>query len=188
MTTEPVRVDASRIAALHHPLRRRLVELMSLNGPATASQLAQHTDQHVGNVSHHLKMLHKAGLIEAAPELARDKRERWWRHVPLAMSWSVADMTSSADHMIAEAAEQENLTHHVEKVRQWFDRRDSYATDWVRAAYSTDKWLQLTPDELDELGRRLVEVVREFAEEVRTDDGRVREPVFIFSYAVPAQP
>ena len=48
------RADIDKIVAIHHPLRRRLLEVLGVDGPATASQLAARTDQLVGNISHHL--------------------------------------------------------------------------------------------------------------------------------------
>ncbi|HEY7043170.1 MAG TPA: helix-turn-helix domain-containing protein [Nocardioidaceae bacterium] len=183
------RADISKIAAVHHPLRRRLLELLGVHGPATASRLAAETDQLVGNVSHHLKMLSKAGLIEEAPELARDRRERWWRQVPMSLSWSVADMAGNTeDELIAEAAEHQNLSHHVDKVHQWFERRGSYDAEWSRAAYSTDSWLRLTADELVELSEKLGDLVSDFAQTVDVDDGQDRQHVFFFAHAIPAKP
>ena len=56
--------DSRVLAAMSHPLRRRLLDALSLDGPATASTLAEATGQAVGNISHHLKVLATAGLIE----------------------------------------------------------------------------------------------------------------------------
>ena len=67
------------LRAVAHPLRRRLLDVLRVDGPQTASLLAEHTGEAVGNVSHHVRVLQRAGLVEAAPELARDRRERWWR-------------------------------------------------------------------------------------------------------------
>ena len=74
--------DPSVIAAIHHPLRRRLIDLLGVDGPATASQLAERTGELVGNISHHLKVLHEAGLVE------RDRRGTWmwYRVVPERLS------------------------------------------------------------------------------------------------------
>lgn len=183
------RADISKIAAIHHPLRRRLMEMLGVDGPATASRLADRTDQLVGNVSHHLKMLAKAGLIEEAKDLAKDRRERWWRSVPMSLSWSVADMAgNTADELIAEAAEQQNLSHHVDKVHQWFERRGSYHRDWVLAAYASENWLRLTPEELVELSEKLGDLVADFRRSVDLEDGQEREHVFVFTHAVPAKP
>src|SRR5689334_24399850 len=51
------------------------------------SSLAERTDQHVGNVSHHIRALAEVGLVEEAPELAKDRRERWWRLVARSLRW-----------------------------------------------------------------------------------------------------
>lgn len=183
------RADISKIAAVHHPLRRRILEIIGVEGPATASRLAEGTDQLVGNISHHLKMLAKAGLIEEAPDLAKDRRERWWRAVPMSLSWSVADMTGNpGDELVAVAAEQQNLFHHVDKVHQWFERRSGYSHEWLQAAFSTDNWLRLTPEELVELTENLGDLIEEFRRSVDLEDGQGREHVFLFAHAVPAKP
>jgi hypothetical protein len=57
-------------------------------------------------------------LVEEAPELAKDRRERWWRRIPLSLSWSLADVRGDAvGEAVAIAAEHENLEHHVGAVR-----------------------------------------------------------------------
>jgi DNA-binding transcriptional ArsR family regulator len=178
-----------RIAAVNHPVRRRILDALALDGPATASQLAARLDQHVGNVSHHLRTMAKAGLVEEAPELARNRRERWWRSVPVSLSWSLADMRGdAAAETVAVAAEQVNLTHHAQKVRDWFGLRDDYDEAWTSAAFSTEAWVRATPQELAELGERLAAVIAEFksAHAARPDDGR--EDVFVFAHGVPGRP
>ncbi len=45
------------LAAMTHPLRRRLLTLLKVDGPAMASTLAERTGQAVGNISHHLRVL-----------------------------------------------------------------------------------------------------------------------------------
>jgi DNA-binding transcriptional ArsR family regulator len=73
--------EAKALAALAHPYRARLMDALKVDGPSTATELARRTGQAVGSASHHLKVLHDAGLVAEAPELARDRRERWWRLV-----------------------------------------------------------------------------------------------------------
>ncbi|WP_344937626.1 ArsR/SmtB family transcription factor, partial [Sphaerisporangium flaviroseum] len=83
--------DSRVLAALAHPLRRRLMDVLKVYGPSTASMLADRTGQAVANVSHHLRVLGASELIEEAPELARDRRERWWRLVSAGVRWTTAD-------------------------------------------------------------------------------------------------
>jgi DNA-binding transcriptional ArsR family regulator len=186
------RADAPLLAAIHHPLRHRLFELLALDGPATASRLAEATGEHVGNVSHHLKVLARAGVIEEAPELAKDRRERWWRHVRVGYTWSIADAGDDpAAMLVATTAEQQNLQHHIDKMRQWHERRSEYGEEWVRAAFSMDNWISVTPAELDELGERINALIWEYVNdlppEVPSEDPD-RERVYVFVHAVPARP
>ncbi|CAN5425809.1 helix-turn-helix domain-containing protein [soil metagenome] len=184
------------VVAVHHPLRRRLLELLALDGPATASHLADKTGQLVGNISHHLKMLGGAGLIEEAPELAKDRRERWWRSVPGGISWSITDAMGdpSAEALLA-AAEQQNLAHHVSKVQQWLGGREAYPPAWLEAAFSTESWIEVTPTELSALNDAIGELLRPYAVDrsraarpPAAPDDESRERVFVFAHGVPATP
>src|SRR4051812_9608717 len=177
------------IAALHHPVRRRLVETLHLDGPATASRLADQTGEAVGNVSHHLKVLSTAGLVVEAPELARDRRERWWRAVPSSLSWSVEDAGDDpVGEVVLEAAERQVLDHHIGKARQWLAGRHEYDDSWRRAAFSSDSWVRVTPEELSELSERIVALIDEYVGPRRPDDGQERKNVFVFAHGMPARP
>jgi DNA-binding transcriptional ArsR family regulator len=186
-----VRASIEQVAASGHPVRRRLLEVLGVDGPATASQLALRTDQLVGNVSHHLKMLARAGLVEEAPELAKDRRERWWRHVPVSLSWSLADVRGDpVGEAVAISVEHENVELHLNRVRGWMaarDGSDQYAEAWTRAAFSTESWVRATPEELHELGEALNALVVEFLESHR-DEAPGREPCFVFAHGVPSRP
>ncbi|HEY4018151.1 MAG TPA: helix-turn-helix domain-containing protein, partial [Pseudonocardiaceae bacterium] len=92
MSEETRRITDSKVlAAMAHPLRRRLLDVLKVYGPATVSALAEHTGQAVGNISHHMKVLSAAALVEQASELAHDRRERWWRLRTGSLSWSWQD-------------------------------------------------------------------------------------------------
>jgi DNA-binding transcriptional ArsR family regulator len=185
------RATVEQVAASGHPVRRRLLEVLGVEGPATASRLAERTGQAVGNVSHHLKMLARAGLVEEVPELARDRRERWWRHIPISLSWSVADVRGDpVGEAVAVAAEQENLDHHAGRVRGWFaarDGSDDYDEAWTRAAFSTETWAWATPEELDALGEAINLLIADFHETHR-EPAPGRETCFVFAHGVPSRP
>ncbi len=181
---------ADVVSAVHHPLRRRLMEVLWLDGPATASILSARTDQLVGNVSHHLKVLAKAGLVAEAPELAKDRRERWWRAQQTTLSWSVADAAGDpVGQAVLAAAEQQNLAHQVGKVQQWYADRDGYDEAWQRAAFSTDTWIEVTADELSTITEQIRALLKPYAATSREPDadGSPRQRVFVFSHGVPAR-
>ncbi|AGM09924.1 helix-turn-helix domain-containing protein [Amycolatopsis keratiniphila] len=177
--------DSKVLAAMSHPLRRRLLDVLRLDGPSTASVLAERTGQAVGNVSHHLKVLAASDLVEEAPELARDRRERWWRRVGYAVSWSPSDFP---DDPVAAAAESLALERQVSMARQWFAERETYPEEWHRAAFATDSWAKMSVAELAELEQKVHELIKSYSGREIPDDGQERRPVFIATRAVPARP
>jgi DNA-binding transcriptional ArsR family regulator len=191
MATPDVRqvTDSRVLAALAHPLRRRLMDVLKVDGAATVSMLAERTGQAVANVSHHLRVLAAAELTEEAPELARDRRERWWRLVSAGVRWSTTDFGSDpAALAVANAAESLNLDRHAGLVRAWYAASEADRQKWSDAAFSTDKWLRLTPAELSELAAQIIELLESWGRREVPDDGQRREPVFLFAHGVPAQP
>ena len=189
MTTPSVRqiTDSRVLAVLAHPLRRRLLDVLKVDGPATATALAARTGQAVANVSHHVRMLQGADLVTEAPELARDGWERWWRLTSPTLRWSTVDFADDpAAAAVAAAALSINLDHHTATVRAWYAVSEE-RPQWRTSAFSTDRWLRLTPAELAELSDELVAVLTRWAERTPSDDAD-RETVFVFAHGVPAQP
>jgi DNA-binding transcriptional ArsR family regulator len=189
MTRPEVRTlrDAAPLAALAHPFRSRIMDALKVDGPSTASMLAARTGQAVGNASHHLKVLAAAGLVEEAPELARDRRERWWRLVSVATRWSRHELTDPAAVDAALEAEALALRRQEARVRDWMANADSDPT-WDAVAFATSTWMRLTPAELGELADEVVGLLRRWADRPVPDDGEHREPVYVFSRGFPSQP
>lgn len=180
--------DSRVLAAASHPLRRRLMDVLRVEGPATATMLAAHTEQAVANISHHLKVLAEADLIAEAPELARNKKERWWTLVSRSVRWSDSDFADDpVGQAVAVAAASINLDRHVSLVRSWQAAPDDRQAVWADAAFSTDKWFSMTPEELAEFERDLQSLISRWATRTVTDDPR-RESVFFFAHGVPAKP
>ena len=189
MTRPEVRTlrDAAPLAALAHPFRSRIMDALKVDGPSTASMLAARTGQAVGNASHHLKVLAAAGLVEEAPELARDRRERWWRLVSAGTRWSRRDLADQAAVTAAEEAEALTVRRQQERVRDWLANAES-DPEWDDAAFATQNWLRLSPGELREVSDEVVEVLARWGNREVPDDGVHREPVFVFARGFPSQP
>jgi DNA-binding transcriptional ArsR family regulator len=172
-----------------HPLRRRLLTLLKLDGPATVGMLAERTGQAVGNVSHHMRTLAAAGLVEEMPELARDRREHWWRRTASRLRWSSADFADDvAADAVARAAESLNLDYQVGVVRQWAQAADAEHARWPAGPFATDSWMRLTDAELAEFGAEMTALITRWADRAQPDDGQERAPVFVFARGVPGQP
>jgi DNA-binding transcriptional ArsR family regulator len=190
MTDEIRQVTDSRVlAAMSHPLRRRLLDLLRVDGPATASMLAGRTGQAVGNVSHHLHTLAACELVVEAPELARDKRERWWRRPPGGTRWTSRDFADdAAAEAIELAATSLVLDRQVAFVRAFMAATEEERASWPEGPFSTDCWLRVTDAELAEFAAEVIALHNRWADRGLPDDGQERRPVFAFARAVPARP
>lgn len=173
------------MSALAHPLRRRMLDALGADGPATVGQLAERTGQAVGSVSHHLKALAAAGLVHEAPELARNRRERWWCRVPT-LTWR-GPAGSAAEQAALEAATDVAFSRQIELFNA-FRAKSDLLPEWSNAAFALDTWLQLTSAELEDLGAELATVLRRWRERDVPDDGAERRSAFVFTRGFPARP
>lgn len=181
-------VSIDVLTAVHHPVRRRIFDHLVLHGPTQVGTLARTLDQQVGSISHHLRMLERAGVVERAPELAADGRTSWWRPALDTLRWSVDDYADRpGDRARAQAAERLNFEHQVGKLVDWKRHSSSYAEEWRRAAFMNDALARATPAELAALQDALNDAVRQWREGIDTDDGQEREPVFVFQHGFPTR-
>ncbi|MGX9884771.1 ArsR/SmtB family transcription factor [Streptomyces sp. NPDC002276] len=92
-TPAPVELsDLATLKALAQPRRQRMLQHLTLHGPATSATLARALGLNTGSTSYHLRELARYGFVEETgpgpepgPGRASDHghgRERWWRAVP----------------------------------------------------------------------------------------------------------
>ena len=181
--TKPVDVvDEAVLRAYAHPTRLRLLDLLRAQGPATIGMLAERADEAVGSVSHHMKLLAKAQLVEPAPDLARDKREHWWRVNSAPRRWSRRELSGAAART-ALTAEEIILERQVA-----YTRRALHADDPGWNGFSTSSWLRLTPAALERLEREIVQLISRFDEESREHPDGAGEPVLVFARGLHVDP
>jgi DNA-binding transcriptional ArsR family regulator len=199
MSTSPPRriTDPDTLKGLTHPLRRQVFRLLAEFGPATVSTLAERTGSDPGRMSYHLRQLASRGFIELAPELARDRRESWWRLAPGAVAFSAEEMVDADGRAVANTLHDMIVTEEFERLRAFDTSREQWSPEWRAAAETSNSFLRLTPDELHELSDQINKLIRDFREsEGRStdlpagarvpDDGR--ESVFLFVHAFPERP
>lgn len=157
-STPTRRVNARSLRGLAHPIRMKIFELLSLDGPANATVLAKRLGENTGTVSWHLRHLAEHGFIEE--ETGRGtKRQRWWRRADVTNELSTADFRDDPDARGAFAVYLHELVH------QYFSRVSRYINeDWDdtwRSAGSVADWLdlRLTSDQLKALNAELAAVI-----------------------------
>src|SRR5437868_3242323 len=105
--------DAAALKALTHPLRIRLLGLLRMDGPATASELAVRTGATSASTSYHLRVLAKYAFVAEAEH--RDRRERRWRAVHLVTSWSNQAMDAAPESRAFVRLARRRQIEHLEK-------------------------------------------------------------------------
>lgn len=73
--------DPRVLRALAHPIRNQILGIFNAVGPLRAADVAEELGIAPNLASFHLRQLAKYGLIQEAPEAARDKRDRVWKLV-----------------------------------------------------------------------------------------------------------
>jgi DNA-binding transcriptional ArsR family regulator len=161
--------DARLLRAMTHPLRIRLIGTLRMDGPATASELARRLGESSGATSYHLRILAKYGFIEDDPERNRG-RERWWRAADEGFEWSLD--TDDAGVIEADRALGRRLSVEYQRwVQRWYSELPGWDRPWRAAATGSDRWYELTPDELRALNDEVLAVLDRYGDrQTRRDD------------------
>lgn len=67
------------LKAMSNPLRRRIIAVLAAQDYARATDLAAQLGVAANKLSYHLRTLADAGMIQEAPQYARDNRDRVWQ-------------------------------------------------------------------------------------------------------------
>jgi DNA-binding transcriptional ArsR family regulator len=180
-----VDLDARQIRVLAHPLRARLLGRLRLDGPATATKLAEALATNTGATSYHLRQLAEVGLVLDEPG-AGHGRERWWRAAHDVSGWRRGAYTND-DNAAAAVDWLHNfgLNVLVERVEAWHRAADSEPRPWREATEFADHVLNLTAAQLRSLTAELEGVIerhRRAAIEAADPDAR---QVLLYLYAMP---
>jgi hypothetical protein len=147
--------DARTLRAVAHPMRGVLFYELMARGSARAADLARDLDVPANQVSFHLRLMAKYGLIEEAPERARDRRDRVWR--PAAKyGFDVAP------ELAATPGYQQTARHHAHELVEAY-----FGEDRKGARFSRDIPMRLTLEEAEQLADEITQVMLRWAEQGR---------------------
>jgi DNA-binding transcriptional ArsR family regulator len=163
--------DPRAMRALAHPLRLRLLGELRLRGPQSVGMLSQVVDEAPASVSYHLGTLASYGFVEEAPELARDRRERWWKAAHARTSWAPVDALDDPDKRAASDAFRRAILHrYLDSLERYLESEVTLDREWVTGTSSADSHFHLTAAELLELRADLEQLTERWAQ--RSDAGR----------------
>jgi DNA-binding transcriptional ArsR family regulator len=161
--------DVRALRALAHPLRNRLLGLLRLHGPSTATRLGELVGESSGSTSYHLRQLADWGFVEDAGGLGTG-RERWWRARHRVTSWESADLLDQeGGQQVQDEMLRLQLSGHGRVLQAWMRQREELGREWAAAASVSDYALRLTPAQARELARELDAVLARWMAEHPSD-------------------
>lgn len=174
--------DPRILRAIAHPTRNRILSELYAAGTLRAADLARLLDIPANQASFHLRQLAKYGLVEEAPDEARDRRDRVWRLVaPDGITFRTSEMLAQPGGEAAYAVFQRNAVawgqHLVERAHahEPGDERRKSVSEWA---------LRLTPEEAEELMREMDALAARWRDRTRTAAGE-RETYSVFALIQP---
>ncbi|CAN5913309.1 helix-turn-helix domain-containing protein [soil metagenome] len=180
--------DPRAMRALAHPLRLRLLGMLRVQGPATASILAERVDEAPSLISYHLRKLGEHGFVTEAPDESSDGRERWWRSTHVRTRWSSAKPSDDPQRRIASTLlDREIHARYAAALDEWLVERDAWAVEWHDAAFTSDWNLRLSATDLTALRQELFAVVERYATmpEQRDDQPAGHQQVAVQLHGIP---
>ena len=177
-----VHLDARQIRVLAHPLRARLLGRLRMDGPATATRLAEALGTNTGATSYHLRQLAEAGLVTEAEGAGRG-RERWWRAAHDMSSWQRDSFAGDPDAQAASDWLTSNFAHQLaERIEDWNKGVADEPEAWRAATEFSDFILRLGPEQLTEMLGELGSVIDRWRAAEAGPDAR---PILLYLYPVP---
>ena len=146
--------DPRVLRAVAHPFRLELLDLIEQRGTLTSAEASVATGESTGSCSFHLRQLAKYGFIEAAQ--GRDGRERRWaratagERIPAALDEESARAGTELGKLLVD--------RFASDAHYWLERRDDVPREWQDGAVFDQELLYLTPSELRELSKAVVEL------------------------------
>jgi hypothetical protein len=192
MPGNPVKLtDPKMMRALAHPARIAIWTHIALRGPTTATECAEVAGLSPSACSYHLRTLARYGFIEEDRASAADGRERPWRAKLLAFTMEDRPDTPPAGR-VASRLLVENLREAAEEIRaRYLDRKSEYPADWQAAAGEMFSVAHVTPEELEELREKVLDVLEPYIrlEEAERSPGAlpVRVMVDLFPWFRPEE-
>jgi DNA-binding transcriptional ArsR family regulator len=149
-----IRLDATSLRGIAHPLRVRILGLLRESGPSTATRVAERLGQSTGATSYHLRQLAQYGFV--VEEAGRGAgRERWWRAAHERTIFNTESVAGEADAE-TDVYLRSVAAAYAERVDRWLGERPSLPPEWSGAGTISDWSLRLTPAEATELHDELI--------------------------------
>jgi predicted ArsR family transcriptional regulator len=154
-----------QLKALTHPTRLRMLGLLRIDGPATATTLAARLGLNTGATSYHLRQLAQHGFVvdDASQGNGRD---RWWKAAHRSTTTQVGAVEGADARETTEAYLQSVAVVMTELLQRAIEELPLVPEEWGEASTFSDWVVRLTPRR----AKALVEALATTLSEVDPDE------------------
>ncbi len=167
MTDERIS-DPKALRALSHPFRWKLIQLLTEEGPSTATQCSAKLGESVASCSYHLNMLAKYGFVA---EVEGPGRQKPWRIAKRHQMITSEGLDEEAA-LAAEAAGMAYLDQEFERIRERSRQFEHLPAQWREHFGITSATAFVTPQELSELQREMKALLDRYDKRVENPELR----------------
>lgn len=165
---QDVVTDTATLQGIAHPLRLRLLGLLRVHGPSTATKLAAQCGESSGLTSYHLRQLAAAGLVtDAEPEdlegvARRGGRQRWWKAVGRLMFTGIPPAGDEEAEAVSDEFLRAVLAAVSAKAGRWLSVAHTWPRPWRDVVNFSDVPLRLTREEASQLSDDIAAVLARY--------------------------
>ena len=169
MDVTSITPSPTALKALTHPLRLRMLGMLRIDGPATATTLATRLGLNTGATSYHLRQLERHGFVVEDTERG-NARDRWWKAAHQSTTTDTARPADPADAETLEAYLQTVAVVMTQTLQRSVEELGLLPQEWSDATTYSDWVIKLTPGKAKALVQRLAEVLHAEPEEDDEED------------------
>ena len=144
--------EAAALQALAHPLRLRLLGLLRLYGPSTATRLAEVCGESPALVSYHVRKLAAGNVIVEAEQadlngVSTHSRDRWWKAARRSTFTGLPPEGDEESAALLDDFASAVLSLNTDRARGWLSAQHKWPRRWQEASTFSDVPLRLTAEE-----------------------------------------
>ncbi len=158
MPRDSITPTPQQLRALTHPARLRMLGILRVDGPATATTLAQTLGLNTGATSYHLRQLATHGFIEEDTERG-NARDRWWRASSAATHTDPPPPDDVEANDANDAYLQTVATIYAEQLQRSVEELPLIPRPWREATTYSDWNFRLSPGGAQRLLQQLQDVI-----------------------------
>ncbi|WP_249295875.1 helix-turn-helix domain-containing protein [Agrococcus sp. Marseille-Q4369] len=176
--SEAPAVDLESLKALAHPLRVRILHVLTTQGPQTSSSLAATLGESTGSTSYHLRQLEAKGFIAEDASIGTG-RERWWRRAIAPVEVWTKELADAPEGRAATATVLGAWTQHDSALLAAYvaTGEERYEEPILDASRLSSRSVSLRASELHRLTRDVERLIAQRLAEAAADTGDEDDPV-----------